>query len=162
MAAMANGMVSGSLPVGPGGIFSLGDPGGLELLAKGAGFVDVAVEERAITFRADTVDAHVERVGSLAGPLAAVLQGCLARPASRSSPNRRRTGCSVPHRRWPQDPRAGATCIRPTLRRCTAARSCPPLDTIGAASPISRTVVLERQRQAAARAERFRSVITTR
>jgi len=74
MAAMANGLVSGGPPVGPGGIFSLGDPVGLETLAKDAGFVDVAIEAIAITFRADTVDAHVERVSSLAGPLATVLR----------------------------------------------------------------------------------------
>jgi SAM-dependent methyltransferase len=74
MAAMATGLASGGPPVGPGGIFSLGDPAELETLVKGAGFVDVAVEEFAITFRADTIDAHVERVSSLAGPLATVLQ----------------------------------------------------------------------------------------
>jgi SAM-dependent methyltransferase len=74
MAAMMNGLVAGGPPVGPGGIFSLGDPAGLEALAKGAGFVEVIVEELAVTFRADTVDAHVQRVSSLAGPLAAVLQ----------------------------------------------------------------------------------------
>jgi SAM-dependent methyltransferase len=74
MAAMANGLVRGGPPVGPGGIFSLGNPAELELLAKGAGFVDVAVETIAITFRADTVDTHIQRVGSLAGPLAAALQ----------------------------------------------------------------------------------------
>ena len=74
MAAMANGLVSGGPPTGPGGIFSLGDPVELELLAKSAGFVDVAVEAIDITFRADSVDEHIERVGSLAGPLAAVLK----------------------------------------------------------------------------------------
>jgi SAM-dependent methyltransferase len=74
MAAMATGLVSGGPPVGPGGIFSLGDPAELEALAKGAGFVDVAVDAIAVTFRADTVDAHVDRVSSLAGPLASVLQ----------------------------------------------------------------------------------------
>ncbi len=74
MAAMANGLVSGGPPVGPGGIFSLGDPAELERLAKNAGFVDVAVEEFAITFQADTIDAHIERVSSLAGPLAVALQ----------------------------------------------------------------------------------------
>jgi SAM-dependent methyltransferase len=73
MAAMANGLVSGGPPVGPGGIFSLGDPANLELLAKGAGFVDVAVEAFAVTFWAETVDAHIDRVVSLAGPLATVL-----------------------------------------------------------------------------------------
>jgi hypothetical protein len=74
MAAMANGLVSGGPPVGPGGIFSLGDPAELEALTKGAGFVDVKVKELAVTFRADTVNAHVERVGALAGPLATALQ----------------------------------------------------------------------------------------
>lgn len=74
IAAMANGLVRGGPPVGPGGIFSLGDPAELEQLAKRAGFVDVTVEAIDITFRADTVEAHIERVGSLAGPLAAALQ----------------------------------------------------------------------------------------
>ncbi len=74
MAAMANGLTSGGPPVGAGGIFSLGDPAELEAVAKAAGFVDVAVEEFALTFRADTVDAHVERISSLAGPLATQLQ----------------------------------------------------------------------------------------
>jgi SAM-dependent methyltransferase len=74
MAAMANGLVSGGPPIGPGGIFSLGDPTELKGLAKSAGFVDVAVEAIAITFRAETVDAHIDRVSSLAGPLATVLQ----------------------------------------------------------------------------------------
>src|SRR5882724_1299093 len=36
MAAMANGLVDGGPPVGPGGIFSLSDPAGLTALAKGA------------------------------------------------------------------------------------------------------------------------------
>jgi SAM-dependent methyltransferase len=71
MAAMINGLVSGGPPVGPGGIFSLGDPSQLEGLAQGAGFVDVAVDDFDVTFHAESVDAHVERVSSLAGPLAA-------------------------------------------------------------------------------------------
>jgi len=70
MAAMANGVVSGPPPIGPGGIFSLGDPNALESLAKEAGLVDVEVEEFATSFHADSVDAHVARVSSLAGPLA--------------------------------------------------------------------------------------------
>jgi len=73
MAAMANGLVAGGPPVGPGAIFSLGDPGDLEALAKGAGLVDVAVEEFAVTFRAGSVDAHIDRVTALAGPLAGAL-----------------------------------------------------------------------------------------
>ena len=74
MAAMVNGLVGGGPPIGPGGIFSLGDPTELERSAKGAGFVDVAVEAIAVTFRADTVDAHIDRVSSLAGPLAIALR----------------------------------------------------------------------------------------
>jgi ubiquinone/menaquinone biosynthesis C-methylase UbiE len=74
MAAMANGIVSGGPPIGPGGIFSLGDPTILEQLARDAGFVDVKVEAFGVVFRADTVDAHVDRVTALAGPLTAALQ----------------------------------------------------------------------------------------
>ena len=73
MAAMINGLVSGGPPVGPGGIFSLGDPVALRLLAENAGFVDVTVDAIAVTFRADTVDSHIRRVSSLAGPLATAL-----------------------------------------------------------------------------------------
>jgi len=71
MAAMMNGLVSGGPPTGPGGIFSLGDPTDLATLTKAAGFVDVAVNEFAVMFHADSIDAHVERASSLAGPLAA-------------------------------------------------------------------------------------------
>lgn len=74
MAAMMNGLVSGGPPVGPGSVFSLGDPEALEALAEGAGFDDVNLEEIAVTFRADDIDAHVERVSSLAGPLAAAFK----------------------------------------------------------------------------------------
>jgi ubiquinone/menaquinone biosynthesis C-methylase UbiE len=73
MAAMANGLVDGGPPVGPGAIFSLGDPTHLEGLAKSAGFVDVTVEEIDVTFRAQHIDDHVARVSSLAGPMAAIL-----------------------------------------------------------------------------------------
>jgi SAM-dependent methyltransferase len=71
MAAMMNGLVAGGPPVGPGGIFSLGDPTQLASLAKDAAFVDVIVEEIPTTFHADSIDTHIERVSSLAGPLAA-------------------------------------------------------------------------------------------
>jgi len=74
MAAMANGLLSGGPPVGPGGIFSLGDPIRLEAMAMSAGFVDVVVESIAVMFRADSIDAHIERVSALAGPLAGVLK----------------------------------------------------------------------------------------
>jgi SAM-dependent methyltransferase len=71
MAAMMNGLVAGGPPVGPGSIFSLGDPAHVAALAKGAKFVGVVVEEIPTTFQADTIASHVERVSSLAGPLAA-------------------------------------------------------------------------------------------
>jgi SAM-dependent methyltransferase len=74
MAAMMNGLVAGGPPIGPGGIFSLADARHVETLVTAAGFVDVTVEEIAIVFRADDIDAHIERVSSLAGPLAATLQ----------------------------------------------------------------------------------------
>lgn len=74
IAAMMNGLVSGGPPVGPGSIFSLSDPVELESLVKGAGFVDVKVEEFAIDFLADDIDSHVDRVSSLAGPLAAAFE----------------------------------------------------------------------------------------
>jgi SAM-dependent methyltransferase len=106
MAAMTTGLASGGPPVGPGGIFSLGDPAELESLAKGAGLVDVVVEAIAITFRADTVDAHVERVSSLAGPLATVLQAgspdqlaALRRTAAElAAPYRTGDGLEIPGR----------------------------------------------------------------
>lgn len=78
MAAMMNGLVSGGPPVGPGGIFSLGDPVELEALVKGAGLVDVAVEAVSVTFEAGSIDAHVDRVSSLAGPLAAAFAAATA------------------------------------------------------------------------------------
>jgi hypothetical protein len=39
-------------------------------LARDAGFLDVVVEEVPTTFRAESIDAHIERVISLAGPMA--------------------------------------------------------------------------------------------
>ena len=71
MAAMVHGLVSGGPPVGPGTIFALGDPAHLGDLATAAGFHDVEVEEIDVTFRADTIAEHVDRVGSLAGAMAA-------------------------------------------------------------------------------------------
>lgn len=70
MAAMMNGLIAGGPPVGPGGIFSLGDPAHLVGLTSGAGFIDVIVQEIPVTFQAESIDAHVTRVSSLAGPLA--------------------------------------------------------------------------------------------
>lgn len=71
MAAMTNGLVAGGPPFAPGGIFSLGDPVQLASLTSGAGFGDVVVEAIDVTFESESIDAHVTRVSSLAGPLAA-------------------------------------------------------------------------------------------
>jgi SAM-dependent methyltransferase len=73
MAAMANGLGNGP-PIGPGGIFSLGDPDQLGALVLDAGFLDVETAEIAITFRAADIDEHIRRVSSLAGPLAGILR----------------------------------------------------------------------------------------
>jgi len=75
MAAMMNGLVAGGPPVAPGGIFSLGDPAHLAALVRDAAFVDVAVEEIPVTFHAETIDTHIARVSSLAGPLAVAFAG---------------------------------------------------------------------------------------
>ncbi len=74
MAAMINGVVTGGPPVGPGAIFSLGDPTVLASLAKDAGFQEVTTDEIDVVFRADDIDSHVSRVSSLAGPLAAAFR----------------------------------------------------------------------------------------
>ncbi len=75
---MMNGLVSGGPPVGPGSIFSLGDPSELAALAKGAGFHDVVVDEVDVLFHAVDIDAHVARVSSLAGPMAAAFTSATA------------------------------------------------------------------------------------
>jgi SAM-dependent methyltransferase len=74
MAAMANGIVAGGPPNGAGGIFSLADPAELEQLATAAGFTDVNVSAVDVAFTAPSIDAHLERVTSLAGPLALALR----------------------------------------------------------------------------------------
>lgn len=73
MAAMMNGLVAGGPPIGPGGIFSLGDPSTLRNLAEEQGFHDIVVEEHPIAFHADSIDAHVARVSALAGPLSVAI-----------------------------------------------------------------------------------------
>jgi SAM-dependent methyltransferase len=74
MAAMANGLVAGGPPTGAGGIFSLSDPAMLVTLVGDAGFADVAVDEWPVLFTADSIDAHIDRVTAVAGPLASVLR----------------------------------------------------------------------------------------
>ena len=74
MAAMMNGLVTGGPPVGPGAIFSLGDPALVGSLVGASGFVDVEIETVEVTFEAENIDAHVAKVASMAGPLAAVIE----------------------------------------------------------------------------------------
>ncbi len=71
MAGMVNGVLSGGPPVGPGMVFSLGDPAALRAHAAQAGFVDVAVTEIPVVFEVEDIGAHVDRVSSLAGSMAA-------------------------------------------------------------------------------------------
>jgi ubiquinone/menaquinone biosynthesis C-methylase UbiE len=73
LAAASAGIVTGGPPVGPGTIFSLGDPAGVRELVEAAGFADVVVEEQDVMFEAEDVTAHVESVGSRAGALAVAL-----------------------------------------------------------------------------------------
>jgi SAM-dependent methyltransferase len=95
MAAMMNGLGAGGLPTAPGGIFSLSDPATLEQLARGAGFIDVHVDVVPVTFRARTIDDHVDRVSSLAGPLAVVLAN--ASPDQRHAFRRTAHELAAPH-----------------------------------------------------------------
>lgn len=70
MAATVHGVSSGGPPVGPGQLFSLGDPDRLRQLAADAGFGGVEVTEVPFDFTAPDIDYHVEKVVSLAAPLA--------------------------------------------------------------------------------------------
>lgn len=95
MAAMMHGIVTGGPPVGPGGVFSLSDPARLLQLATDAGFGDVRVDECAVTFRAPTIEEHIDRVASLAGPLAVALQQ--AAPEARAAFHRTATELAAAH-----------------------------------------------------------------
>jgi SAM-dependent methyltransferase len=94
MAVMLNGLGSGP-PVGPGGIFSLGDPDALKALAHDTGLVNVYTEEFPITFRAADIDEHIARVSSLAGPLAGVLAAASAE--QRAAVHRSATDLATPY-----------------------------------------------------------------
>lgn len=83
MAAMLQGITTGGPPVGPGAMFSLADPGRLEALAKSARFEDIRVEAHPVVFTAPSVEAHVERITSMAGPIAGAIAG--ATPAQREA-----------------------------------------------------------------------------
>jgi hypothetical protein len=95
MGAMLAGLATGGPPVGPGSIFSLGDPERVRELVARAGFEDVVVEEADVVFRAPDIDTHVTRVGSLAGPLAAVLEA--ATPEQQAALRRTAADLAAPH-----------------------------------------------------------------
>jgi SAM-dependent methyltransferase len=71
MTGMMTGLLSGPLPVSPGGPLSLGDAGRLQQLAGEAGFHDVVVEPIPTVFDVADAAEHIEHVTSLAPPLRA-------------------------------------------------------------------------------------------
>lgn len=73
MAAMVHGLAGGGPPTGPGGLFSLADPGRLRSLVETAGFQDVRVDQVPVSFGFASADEHFEVVSSLAGPIAALI-----------------------------------------------------------------------------------------
>jgi len=101
---MMHGLVVGGPPGGPGGIFSLRDPSELAALAKRQGFVEVNVEEIPITSHADSIEAHVARVSSLAGLLAAVFASASLEQLAdvhRPPPSSRPSGFATAPPIWP-------------------------------------------------------------
>jgi len=75
MALMMHGAVTGGPPVGPGGVFSLGDPTALADLAADTGLVDITVEAVDVTASFPDVDDYLATVGCapmLAGAFAAL------------------------------------------------------------------------------------------
>ena len=73
MAAMAQGVVTGGPPTGPGGLFSLSDPEVLRSTVARGGFEHVEIEQVAVEIRFDGLEDHFDHVSRLAGPLAAAL-----------------------------------------------------------------------------------------
>lgn len=73
MSAMLHGLVHGGPPVGPGEVFSLGDPHLLQRLCDDAGFTDVVVQAVDNPFAAPSADAHIDRVSALTPVLADAL-----------------------------------------------------------------------------------------
>lgn len=77
MSAMGAGLPF-TPPIGPGGPFALADPGVLEQLAADAGFLDARVDAVDLGFRFADAAAHVAVSGSLAPPMASVLDAATA------------------------------------------------------------------------------------
>jgi hypothetical protein len=64
-------------------------------LAKGAGFVDVITDEITNDFHASGIDAHIEQVAALAGPLAAAFAA--ASPEQRAALRETAARLAEPH-----------------------------------------------------------------
>jgi SAM-dependent methyltransferase len=75
MSAMFNGVLAGGPPVGPGEVFSLGDPAVVEQLLADAGFDEVMVDAIDVEARFPDLDGYLAIAGSLAPPLAAAMAG---------------------------------------------------------------------------------------
>ncbi|HVE63159.1 MAG TPA: methyltransferase domain-containing protein [Mycobacteriales bacterium] len=73
MSAMLHGLVEGGPPVGPGQVFSLGDPEVLQRLSEDAGFTDVVVQVVDNPFAVASADEHIDRVFALTPVLADAL-----------------------------------------------------------------------------------------
>ncbi len=73
MSAMLHGLTTGGPPVGPGGVFSLGDPERLADLLRGTGFDAVIVDEVDVMHRFADTNEYLSTVSSLAPPLVAAL-----------------------------------------------------------------------------------------
>ena len=71
MAGMVHGLLSGGLPIEPGGPLSLGDPAHLRDLAFAAGFADATVTEVDVLMEFPDVDDYLCHVTALAPPFAA-------------------------------------------------------------------------------------------
>ena len=95
MSAAMAGITSGGPPVGPGSIFSLGDPDEVTALVEGAGFRNVTVESVDVVFRSPDLDTHLTRVGSLAGPMAAEIAA--ATPEQKAKMREIAAGIAAPH-----------------------------------------------------------------
>lgn len=61
-------------PHGPGGIFSLGDPGTLEKLLKDGGFEDVAIESMPVVWKHESIDAAWRFMSEVTGPIASAIK----------------------------------------------------------------------------------------
>jgi SAM-dependent methyltransferase len=106
MAAMIHGLLSGGLPIEPGGPLSLGDADGLHRLAVEAGFSQVSVTEVDVAMEFADVDEYLSHVTSLAPPFAAAFPQATAEQiaavkatvAEATAPYRTSSGIAVPGR----------------------------------------------------------------